>query len=633
MIRQVRFVLLFVWLCTVQIPQLEAREKLDLLPENLESLDTFARIPILFNGRKMPMDSFARNVLLRMSGRRSMEGAPAIDWLGQVLFHPTTTGDHPLFLIEHPGVLSALGIEGRERGRYGFNQLHSKIPALHDLAEKASQLEEDNRSLVEQELIRLYSNVSYYLELFYTLQFAIPHPDFSVQTKGLKTALGLENPDHVRFIDILNNISPIRQRIADLTEKPEGEWTDEEKDAFRLSSNLYAWAQRFSGLNVTMLPADPHGEEVWLAPWDTLHLGVQDHGIRQAVQHLADMHHAYHHGDQKTFDDAANAYDTVILARMFTDRASRLMDLEVTYNKLSLFFWSGLLYGFGFFFAFLFFITDSRSCARLAWLLTAFGFVPHVTGIVMRMIIMGRPPITNLYATFLFVAFVCVILGWIVEWFQKNGLGLLTSGFGGLALLMVAGRFFNDGDTMGKVVAVLSSNFWLSTHVVAITIGYAGCVFAGLIGHVYLLHAIFAPHRRDRLDSIYRALFGMLGFGLIFSFLGTMLGGVWADQSWGRFWGWDPKENGALLIVLWCAVLIHARLTGWIAQRGLAAGCVLGVIFVVIAWLGVNLLSVGLHSYGFTSGLATLFFCIIGFELLFVLVTVPLSRTAVISPK
>jgi ABC-type transport system involved in cytochrome c biogenesis permease subunit len=161
---------------------------------------------------------------------------------------------------------------------------------------------------------------------------------------------------------------------------------------------------------------------------------------------------------------------------------------------------------------------------------------------------------------------------------------------------------------------------------VTISIGYAGCCAAGLLGHIYLLQAL----RRAPTDSIlletYRAVFGLLAFGLIFSFVGTMLGGVWADQSWGRFWGWDPKENGALVIVLWSAVLFHARAGRMIGNLGFAAGSIFGVIAVLLAWLGVNLLGVGLHSYGFTSGIARGLFLACMFEIVYVAALVPFAK-------
>ena len=175
---------------------------------------------------------------------------------------------------------------------------------------------------------------------------------------------------------------------------------------------------------------------------------------------------------------------------------------------------------------------------------------------------------------------------------------------------------------MQMLVAVLNSNFWLSTHVIAITTGYAGCCVAGLMGHIYVLQALGQPHNKKRLEVTYYNMLGILGFGLTMSFLGTTLGGIWADQSWGRFWGWDPKENGALMIVLWSAIVFHSRIAKVINPLGVAVGCILGLVNVVWAWLGVNLLSVGLHSYGFTSGIANMLIVYVLLEIVFIAVTV-----------
>ena len=121
-------------------------------------------------------------------------------------------------------------------------------------------------------------------------------------------------------------------------------------------------------------------------------------------------------------------------------------------------------------------------------------------------------------------------------------------------------------------------------------------------------------------------MYAALAFGLAFTCIGTVMGGIWADQSWGRFWGWDPKENGALLIIIWCAILFHARLAGWIGRLGLAAGSIGAIIAVVLAWFGVNLLGVGLHAYGFTSGAARGLLVFLVAELLFLAVAMPLIR-------
>jgi ABC-type transport system involved in cytochrome c biogenesis permease subunit len=314
-----------------------------------------------------------------------------------------------------------------------------------------------------------------------------------------------------------------------------------------------------------------------------------------------------------------------VLKRAHDSRGIRHLNTEVMYNRYDLFYRAKIFYGLAFLAGLTGILTNWKWMRYAGVALTVAGAVPHLVNMIWRMMIMGRPPMTNLYATFIFVGIIVALLGLIVEWFQRNNLGTVLASFSGLALLMVAARFVPQGDTMAVVVAVLDSNFWLATHVVTITIGYAGCVAAGVAGHVYLLQAIFKPEGHPSLRASMKAIYGLLAFGLIFSFLGTMLGGVWADQSWGRFWGWDPKENGALLIVLWCALLFHARLGGMIGPVGMAAGSIFGVIIVIFAWLGVNLLGVGLHSYGFTSGLARGMWTSIAIEVLFMAVTVPLA--------
>ncbi len=144
---------------------------------------------------------------------------------------------------------------------------------------------------------------------------------------------------------------------------------------------------------------------------------------------------------------------------------------------------------------------------------------------------------------------------------------------------------------------------------------------------MYLLKSLSKNTTKKSLNSIYNNLMGTLVFGLFMSFLGTFLGGIWADQSWGRFWGWDPKENGALLIVIWCAIILHAKAGRLIGPFGVAVGAVLGNIVVMWAWFGVNLLSVGLHSYGFTSGIANTLLAYVISEMIFlVVVTLIIKR-------
>jgi len=153
---------------------------------------------------------------------------------------------------------------------------------------------------------------------------------------------------------------------------------------------------------------------------------------------------------------------------------------------------------------------------------------------------------------------------------------------------------------MEMMQAVLDSNFWLSTHVVTVTIGYSSTYVAGFIGLFYVFRGLLSSSlTQNDQKELYRMAYGIVCFSLLFSFVGTILGGIWADQSWGRFWGWDPKENGALMIVLWNAIILHARLSGIIRIRGFMLCAIFGNILTSFSWFGVNILGVGLHSYGF----------------------------------
>ena len=170
---------------------------------------------------------------------------------------------------------------------------------------------------------------------------------------------------------------------------------------------------------------------------------------------------------------------------------------------------------------------------------------------------------------------------------------------------------------MGTLIAVLDSSFWLTTHIITIALGYSGCVAAGVVGHLYLLQAILKKSDALKTLAIEKAVYGLLAFGLVFTVVGTIFGGMWADQAWGRFWGWDPKENGALLIILWCLTVLHARSAGMIKGKGTAIGAIVGTILVMCAWIGVNLLGVGLHSYGFSSSGVNILLAYFAFEGIF----------------
>jgi ABC-type transport system involved in cytochrome c biogenesis permease subunit len=216
------------------------------------------------------------------------------------------------------------------------------------------------------------------------------------------------------------------------------------------------------------------------------------------------------------------------------------------------------------------------------------------------MFLQGRPPVTNLYSSAVFIGWAAVLLCLVLERFYKNGIGSVCASTIGFTTLLIAYNLQLDGDTLAMLRAVLDTNVWLATHVIAVTLGYSGTFLAGLLGIIYILRGLFTTAFDENTSrSLGRMMYGVVCFATLFSLIGTILGGIWADQSWGRFWGWDPKENGALGIVLWNAIILHARWGGYARERGIAVLTVFGNVVTSLSWFGVNMLGVGLHSYGF----------------------------------
>ena len=224
----------------------------------------------------------------------------------------------------------------------------------------------------------------------------------------------------------------------------------------------------------------------------------------------------------------------------------------------------------------------------------------HTFGLCSRMYLQGRPPVTNLYSSAIFIGWFTVVAGLFLERIFRDGIGSACAAAIGFTTLIIAHHLAGSGDTLEMLQAVLDTNIWLATHVVTITIGYAAMFLAGVLAIIYVVFGVFTRLlTKETAQSLTRMTYGVICFATLFSFVGTVLGGIWADQSWGRFWGWDPKENGALLIVLWCAIILHARWGGFIRQRGLMVMALFGNVITSFSWFGVNMLGVGLHSYGF----------------------------------
>ena len=306
-------------------------------------------------------------------------------------------------------------------------------------------------------------------------------------------------------------------------------------------------------------------------------------------------------GSSWTAQDAAGFNAAVAeLAEAQPQAALQKAQSEALFNRAQPFYVGMVIYLLALLLLFVSWLWKPALLQPAAFGLLVAGALVHTAGLAARILLQGRPPVTNLYSSAVFVGWSAVIVGIVLERIYRRGFGTAVAAASGFVSLIIAHHLTGDGDTMEMMRAVLDSNLWLATHVVTITIGYSGTFLAGALAIGYTLRRHFARALDPATTRMLLSMtYGVICFALFFSFIGTVLGGIWADQSWGRFWGWDPKENGALLIVLWNAIILHARWGGYVRERGVMAMAIFGNVITSLSWFGVNMLGVGLHSYGF----------------------------------
>jgi cytochrome c-type biogenesis protein CcsB len=230
------------------------------------------------------------------------------------------------------------------------------------------------------------------------------------------------------------------------------------------------------------------------------------------------------------------------------------------------------------------------------------GFMLY--GLFLRVLIAERAPVTNMYESVVWVAMGTVLFGLIFYAVYRNRLMLLSAlPVSFLCLLLVRSLPVAMPARLDPLVPVLRDNFWLTVHVLTITLSYAAFALALGFAHVILWRYIRKPEAAEAIRPLHEWLYRMMFVGLILLAVGTILGGVWANYSWGRFWGWDPKETWALIALLMYVVAIHGKMAGWWGDFGIAVAAVVNFAGIIMAWYGVNyVLGAGLHSYGFGVG-------------------------------
>ncbi|HOX57352.1 MAG TPA: cytochrome c biogenesis protein CcsA [Candidatus Paceibacterota bacterium] len=588
----------------------------------------FGRLPVLLNGRIQPFDSVARNSLLqiRSTGDLPLEQVPfwkfwyhpkklrATEWLLETATRPEVADTRPIFLIHHAELLGELklqdkGIEKSGLRYYSFNDLKPMLEEIDQQARKAGEAKSGEQSTFQKQVLKLANALSLYRRLKFTLQ-----------------------PEGVD--DFAHELAVFQQNLGAALAAAHANAGDKDFDRQALQriarplQNFRMMARH--GYALTVPPLDSaRARDDWQTLGASLLESAHSGALHPAATNFAALATAYRRHDAPSFNRVVETYRQWLAPRF--DGEVRKGRAEYYFNNVKPFLHAMIIYLCAFVLAWGALLTFglapgwSEALRRSAFYLVLIAGLVHTFGLVFRMALEGRPPVTNLYSSAIFIGWGAMLLGLVLERIYRVGIGSVVASLAGFVTLTIAHNLALGGDTMEMLRAVLDTNFWLATHVITITLGYSAAFAAGLLAIIYIFLGVFTPllsHPVGRARSpsappasagapchdalpvtlgqaLGTMVYGIICFTTLFSFVGTVLGGIWADQSWGRFWGWDPKENGALLIVLWNAIILHARWGNLLRDRGIMNLAVFGNVVTSFSWFGVNMLGIGLHSYGF----------------------------------
>jgi ABC-type transport system involved in cytochrome c biogenesis permease subunit len=430
-------------------------------------------------------------------------------------------------------------------------------------------------------------------------------PIVRVSHAGLRSAVGLSpTRDRYSFRELATH-EPFLKAADAVRAKEEGDSEARldpvEREVADLYGNLALMSEIFTGEALHVLPEPGDASAAWTSWAHAAHGdGAETRRVGLLTTALAS---AYAAGDTGEVETAASALRGRLGAMTAGAAAEADLAREVRYNRIKPFRLAWMLYLLGFLALAASFPLVSRVATRAGLVLVTAAFLMQGYGMLLRTLISGRPPVTNMYESVIFVSWGAVLFALAFEAaYRVRYFAACASGLSVLLLILADSVPILDG-SIEPLVPVLRDNMWLTVHVLTITLGYAAFFLGVALGHLNLALYFFAPGRRELLRTMSLFLYRALQAGTLFLAAGTLLGGVWASYSWGRFWGWDPKETWALIALLSYLAILHGRFLGWIRDFGLAVGALLGGLTVLMAWYGVNfILGTGLHSYGFGSG-------------------------------
>jgi len=520
--------------------------------ENKLPLNDWAALPILHDGRIKPLDSFSSTLLEQISGKSKINGMDNNQWLAKSIFMPEEA-----ILLEIFKIKNAENFNLEKRKLYNFTTVSQIINDNQETIDKLSLLSDDDLSIEQKNLLDLHMNYGVYNQLLRSMTAIIP-----LKIKDRK------NP--ISYFDLtLENQNLPNKYLETKIIRAAG------------SNNIY----------FKIIP-QKNLAQTYATIWQALLTESQlNNDSKEYISLWQNLANSYRENNETLWVKTVQS--------LYDINQTPITKLEKIYNDLSLVFVAFLL-----FFTGLACVATNEFRARIALmrastLALTLGSIAITADVILRTIISHRPPVGTLYESILFVCVITAIGSTYFAIKKSDKVSLFIGSISGTILLLTANAFVGL-DSFSPLVAVLNTDFWLSTHVIIITAGYAFCILTALYAHIIMWRQDY-----NKKSAPYKNLNVLMILSLLFVTVGTVLGGLWADQSWGRFWGWDPKENGAMLIVLWIIWLLHGKITHDLPIKFYMAGVCFLSIIVALAWFGVNLLSVGLHSYGFISGIAT----------------------------
>jgi ABC-type transport system involved in cytochrome c biogenesis permease subunit len=379
-----------------------------------------------------------------------------------------------------------------------------------------------------------------------------------------------------------------------------------QKEAEHLGERLQLFQDCVNGQKQTIVPNATSAEGRWtplmtIAEGGTAIFSFQDETFKN-------WYAAYHSGEIPQFNALTpQVVETMrAVAPQFYPSASSLQ-FEHHYMVLEPFLWAWIIYAFALIVLLLTGLWMKQIGYLATWALVLIGLGFEIYGFACRIIISGRPPVTDLYETVIWVSFIGMVFAIVLEAVYRKRYFFYAGLPAAILTLIVADSDSTILDaSINPLTAVLRNNMWLTIHVLTIVSSYAAFALTAALGHIALVMSFWGKRYKAAQGEVQFFIYRAMQIGILLLATGTILGGVWANYSWGRFWGWDPKETWALITLLCYLALLHGRLAGWWKGFGLAIGSVVCFLSVMMSWYGVNFIlgqnGKSLHSYGLSTG-------------------------------